>query len=293
MTYLTPTPEDHSPQGSQGRVMDPVQQVYCTAHFDWVSTSPWYGEGWQIGMRLACVPKIGAPQMGDTFELAPSATAETKGVTGSFVATTALVGTVDYQQTFSATWAYAPQSFTLGLDEMKKIVEAYATYFVTLRSRVVSKSRLVAVKIAPIKADGSYGAGASEFRLRTPMPGTGTGNVLPPELAIAQSVGADVLGRRGRGRWFMGALDASSALSPDGLVAATYAASANAAAKALIDSIQGIDNTIPASGQLLTTVTSAGALIGVRPSYCRVGNHADAQRRRQHQVVESYTVQAL
>ena len=273
--------------------MDPVTQIYVTAHFDWSSGSPWYGESWQIGMRLACVPKIGAPQMGDTFELAASATAEAKGITGSYTAATSGIGTVDYQQTFGATWAYAPQSFTVGLDELKKIAESYFVYTEALRARTVSSTRLVAVKIAPIKADGHYATPASEFRLRTPRAGTSAGSVLPPELAIAQSVGADVLGRRGRGRWFMGGLDGTLALVSNGTVNPAAASAYNTAAKALIDSLQAIDNTIPASGQLLTTITSAGQSSGVRPSYVRVGSHADAQRRRQHQVVETYTVTTL
>jgi hypothetical protein len=43
----------------------------------------------------------------------------------------------------------------------------------------------------------------------------------------------------------------------------------------------------------LVMVTSSGSSTGVRPAEIRVGNHWDAQRRRQHQVPEVYTIQAL
>ena len=272
--------------------MDNITQAYVTTHFDWSSGSPWYGEGWQIGMRLACVPKIGAPQVGESFELAASATAEGKNVAGSYTSAVPGIGIVDYQQTFSATWAYAPQSFTLGLSELKAIAEAFCGYYNTLRSSFVSTTRLVSVKVAPITSSGAYAAGASEFRLRTPRLGNSVGQVMPPELSVAQSIGADVLGRRGRGRWFLGGLDVT-ALSSSGQVSPTLISSMNTAAKALVDAVQAVDNTIPSSGQLLATVTSAGAASGIRPSYVRVGNHADAQRRRQHQVIENYTVMSL
>lgn len=273
--------------------MENVSQVYVSAHWDWSSTSVWSGEGWQIGMRLACVPKIGAPQMGDSFELAASATAEGKSVTGSYTAATPSIGIIDFQQTWGATWAYAPQSFTVGLSELKAIVEAYLVYEEAMRSKISSSSRLVSVKVAPITPSGHYAAGAAEFRLRTPRSGGGGPTTLPPELAVCQSIGADVLGRRGRGRWFLGAVDMSSALASNGTINQTFREQVNTAAKALVDSLQAIDNTIPSSGQLLATVTSAGSVLGVRPSYVRVGNHFDAQRRRQHQAPESYSVTAL
>lgn len=271
----------------------PVSQIYVTAHFDWAATSPWLGEQWQIGLRLAVVPKIGAPQMGDTFDLAPSAAAERKSVNGSYVAAAAGIGTIDFSQTWDAQWNYAPESFAFHLDQMKAVVEQILAYQAAMLSKFSSKTRLTSVKIAPISALGEYSAGASEFRLRTPKAGSGGGNVLPPELAIAQSVGADILGRRGRGRWYLGGLTADTALSPDGTVAPAYATAANAAAKGLIDGIQGIDNAIPSAGQLLFVTTSATATTAVRPSYVRMGNHCDAQRRRQHQVVETYTQSAL
>lgn len=273
--------------------ISPVTQVYCTAHFDWLNTSHWVGETWQIGMRLACLPKVGAPGMGDSFDLAPSAAAESKSVTGSYTATTATYGTVDFSQTWDARWNYAGEGFALHLDEMKAIVEQFFLYHNAIRGSLSTKSRLVSVKIAPIDANGKYAAGASEFRLRTPKVGVEGTNVLPPELAVAQSVGADILGRRGRGRWFLGGLTAGIALAPDGTVSATLAATLNTAAKALIDGIQAIDNSPLASGQMICVVTSAGSATAVRPSYVRVGNHADAQRRRQHQIVETYTQTSL
>ena len=273
--------------------LDPITQIYCTGHFDWTANSPWSGETWQIGMRLACVPKIGAPQPGDTFDLAQTATAENKSVTGAYTAQQSGYGTIDFAQTFDCQWNYAPEPFKLHLDEMKAIVEQYLAYHASNSVRLSNKCRLVGVKIAPVTASGKYAAGASEFRLRVPKVGSGGGNVLPPEVAVAQSIGADILGRRGRGRWYLGGLTADTALAPDGTVSAAYASALNTSAKALVDGIQAIDNSVPASGQLLATVTSAGSATGVRPGYVRVGNHCDAQRRRQHQVVESYTVTAL
>jgi len=43
----------------------------------------------------------------------------------------------------------------------------------------------------------------------------------------------------------------------------------------------------------LVMVTSVGKATAVRPSQARVGNHADVQRRRQHQVQETYVSQDI
>jgi hypothetical protein len=109
------------------------------------------------------------------------------------------------------------------------------------------------------------------------------------------SVGADILGRRGRGRMFLPGptsnILSSAGSSSYGKVAAAAAGVLNTANKDLIDDLQGI--TGESTNQPIVVVTSAGQSTAIRPSYVRVGDHVDVQRRRQHQVTEGYTVLSL
>jgi hypothetical protein len=147
------------------------------------------------------------------------------------------------------------------------------------------------VKIAPILADGSYGAPSAVYTFTTPLVGTGTGVMMPPEVAIACSFRAAIIGRRGRGRFYMPALSVTNCSDNTGVVKSTTRTNLVGYLSTLVANLEdkpGVEDWGP-----IVSVMSAGSATAVRPSQVRVGSHFDAQRRRQHQVPEDYTSAAL
>lgn len=268
----------------------PVRQIYTTAHFNYVSSSHWYGELSQVGLRLGVVNRTGAPDMGETFTLDSSETPDLSVETGSYTAATSGIGTIDYACNWRAGWGVGGLEFVLDLAAQKAVCENWFAWWEAMRTYLHSQLRLASVKIAGIQADGKYTRGASEFRLRTPRAASSASTPIPPETSAAISIGADILGRTGRGRMFLPGLVTSS-IASDGTISSSLASPANTATKNLIDGLQGIQS--PSPKMPLVAVTSAPKATAVRPQYVRVGCHADVQRRRQHQILETYTTLAL
>lgn len=83
----------------------------------------------------------------------------------------------------------------------------------------------------------------------------------------------------------------SGALETNGTVIASWRTAVAALTATLVTNLENSPGT-EEFGPLLM-VTSAGSATAVRPSEIRIGDHFDAQRRRQHQAVETYTTTAL
>jgi len=79
----------------------------------------------------------------------------------------------------------------------------------------------------------------------------------------------------------------SALLDSDGTVNSTARTAIAGYAATLVDDLDDLPGLTAYAG--ITCVTSVGKSTAVRPTQVRVGNHFDAQRRRQHQVTESYT----
>ena len=115
---------------------------------------------------------------------------------------------------------------------------------------------------------------------------------LPPEVALALTLRANILGRRGRGRMFLpGFYSDPNSVDADGAVYSGLATSILGWTQTLIAALEnapGAEEYGP-----LVVVTSAGKSDGVRPVEIRVGSHWDVQRRRQTQATETYTSAAI
>jgi hypothetical protein len=165
------------------------------------------------------------------------------------------------------------------------------TFLNTVKTYQHSSWRWTHVKIAPILADGSYGAPSAIYQFTTPLAGSlGTG-CLPPEVAVAVSLRAAIIGRRGRGRVYIPGLTQAALTSADGTVASGTRTALRDAMATLITNMQdipGVEDYGP-----IVSVLSAGSATAVRPAQVRVGDHFDVQRRRQHQVPETYSSVSL
>jgi hypothetical protein len=263
--------------------MPELQHVYLTAHGAFVS-GHFTGETGQIGLRLAICEDGSAPAKGTTFDLPLSGnvavdSGTSSGTHGTLTRTwTARLGTTGSTNNGDAAWQI-------------DLAEDFWVFLDGLKTYMGPQWRWTHIKIAPILADGSYGAPAAVYQFTSAIVGGGSSNNAP-EVALALTLRAPIIGRRGRGRMYLPALSTSSSVvGGDGTVASTVTTAILAAAATLIASLEdapGVEQFGP-----IVTVMSAGNASGVRPSQIRVGNHFDVQRRRQRQIAETYTTTAL
>jgi len=259
--------------------MPALQHVYLTAHGAYTATN-WLGETAQIGLRLCFAPTAEAPAKGSVFTPLTHGDVETEtgtatGTHGTLTKTwTARLGETGSLSNFDST-------------QQVGVAEDMWTFLNAIRSTMYAGFSWTHVKIAPILADGKYGAPAAIYQYTTALPGqaAGSNKAFPPEVSLAVSLRAPVIGRRGRGRFYLPGLSSLQG-EADGTFNATGDTNIRPNAVTLIGNLEnasGLDLMTP-----IVAVMSAGSTTAVRPSQVRVGNHFDAQRRRQHQVPEVY-----
>ena len=264
--------------------MSALQHVYVTAHGQWTS-APWTEERAQVGLRLAIVSDDNVPAKGVPFTIpAGNGDVEVDGGT-----TAGAHGTLS--RAWTARMGGTGSTFNLDAGRQVDIAEDFWTFLEAIKGQLVSAFSWTHVKIAPILADGKYGfTGAATYNFTTPVVSSLGDYALPPEVALAVSLRAPISGRTGRGRMYIPGLGTPS-LEVNGTAKSTVRTTIATAAKTLVNSLDdapGVDQQ-----GTIVMVTSAGKALGVRPSQIRVGDHYDAQRRRQHQAVESYVQQSL
>jgi hypothetical protein len=261
--------------------MTALQHIYVTAHGIWTS-GPWVGESAQFGLRLAIAETGAMPDKGTTFDIALNGDVVTDQGTSA--------GT---HGTLTRTWTArrGPTGSNENADAgfQVDIAEDFWTFLDGIKAYVASTFKWTTVKLAPIGADGKTIGTSSVYTFTTQLAGS-SASYMPPQLAVALTMRANILGRRGRGRVYMPAV-ASGAVSSDGTLAATPANTYRAALVALINNLQNVPGTpdyIP-----LVVVTSAGQASAVRPSEVRTGSRVDTIRSRREQIPETYTTTPL
>lgn len=257
--------------------MTQLQHVYVTAHGQF-TTGSWVGESAQFGIRLAIVEDAAAPAPGTTFPIPLHGDVvvdqgQQSGTNGTLTKTwTARRGPVGSVENADA-------GFQIDLaEDIRTFLEAMKQYQHT-------SFRWTHVKIAPVSAVGKTIGTASVYQFTAPIVGSGV-SMLPPQNAIAITMRANILGRRGRGRCYMPALS-TTVIAQDGTLASTATTNYRAAFVTLLNALQdlpGLEEWSP-----LVMVTSPGLPTGVRPSQVRTGQRCDTIRSRRQQVPETYT----
>lgn len=258
-----------------------MQHVYVTAHGSW-HTGPWVGEAAQFGIRLCVSRVIGAPDMGTVFT--PEVNGDVVRDQGTAAGTHGTLA-----RTFSC--RIGPVGSELNWDAAYQIdvAEDVWTFLNAVNNYVSAAFRWTHVKQAAVSAAGDTLEHSSIYTFTTPLVGTGVGT-LPPQLAMAVSLRANLIGRRGRGRLYFPALH-TSAIATDGTVITTVATSLRTNLKTLVDNLQdppGAPDYIP-----IVSILSPGQATAVRPEQVRTGNRFDTIQSRRRQVPESYTALAL
>lgn len=118
----------------------------------------------------------------------------------------------------------------------------------------------------------------------------GSTNNLAPQLATVVSTGSATLGRKGRGRWYMGP-HAASILEAHGLLSSTYITALSTGAQTFLNALRKNGSGLATAYFPITyhRGTTTGSVI----NSIRVGDMADTQRRRRAQRKENYTTLAL
>lgn len=261
--------------------MTALQHMYVTAHGSF-ATGAWIGEAAQFGIRLAIDETGAMPEKGAIFDLMlhgdvavdQGTQAGTHGV---------LTRTWTARRGPSGSTENADAGFQIDL------AEDVWTFLDAIKAYTYSAFKWTHVKIAPVSAAGATIGTASVYTFTTPLAPTGSA-LLPPQVALAVTLRANILGRRGRGRIYLPAV-AQTVCTSDGLVSGPPVTGIRAAFVSLVNNLQNVPGTpdyIP-----LVTVTSPGQASGVRPSQVRMGQKLDTIRSRREQVPEVYTTTDL
>lgn len=261
--------------------MATLQHIYLTAHGSWAS-GPWVGEAGQFGLRLPFALTVGAPDKGTIFtplvngDVAIDQGSQA-GANGTLTRTwAARIGGLGSEQNADA---------ALQVD----MAEDLRTFLVALAALQSNAWRWTHVKLAPISANGDTVQSSSVYTFTTPVAGS-VSSTQPPQLAVALSLRADIIGRRGRGRIYLPGMG-QSIIATDGTLATSSASTMRTAFKTCVDALQNLPGTPEAIP--IVSVMSPGSATAVRPSQIRTGNRFDTIQSRRRQVAESYTTLAL
>lgn len=261
--------------------MTNLSHVYLTAHGSF-SGGSWAGETAQIGLRLPFAPVIGAPDKGSVFTPVANGAIVTDagtaaGTNGSLARTwSARIGPVGSDENVDA---------NMQID----MCEDFRTFLNAIKAYTYTAFRWTHFKVAGVDTTGAVPINAAVYTLTTPLAGTGS-NALPPQVATAVSMRANLVGRRGRGRIYVPAL-AGGFLASDGTIGGAPSVTIRTAFKDLIDDLQelpGVTDYIP-----IVSIMSADSVDAVRPLEVRMGNRTDTIQSRRRQVAESYSITAL
>lgn len=260
--------------------MPALQHVYVTAHGVYTAAN-WVGEVAQVGVRCVLSRSVTVPGRGSIWTL-PT---DNGDVEAAFETVAGPNGTLTQQWTARVGQTGSP----VNADSAVQIdlAEDMRTFLASTSPRVSSHFRWTHVKIAPVLASGKYGAASSIYTFSAPVVGGSASGMLPPEVAIAVSWKAPVLGRRGRGRVYLPAI-AVDTLAADGVINPTPRANLAASGAQLVANLEAFPGIDTLNGTFV--IMSAGSQSAVIPTQCRVGTHADSQRRRQDDIAETYTV---
>lgn len=232
--------------------------------------SAWDGETAQVGFRIAAWPMLTSEP--DTDGILPERDCSVAYEIYEGVDFTGVIG-------FLGEGAYWSK------DDQVEACSVTKTLATGLCQQMDDKFEWTTVKLAPINLQGRIAAASTQFYFKTPVTaGSGAGDMLPPQVAVAVSLRTAVPGRRGRGRIFVPAIKNASR-EVTGKVGATAQDKLGNAVKTYLNGIGGLGSP---DIDYRVVVTSAGNARYVLPHQVRVGNFFDTQRRRRANVRETY-----
>jgi len=261
--------------------MTALKHVYLTAHGTYPSGS-WLGESAQIGVRLGYAPVIGGPDKGSIW------TPVTGGeITPDFGSLAGTNGTL--AKTWTARIGDAGSLENVDAAGQVDMAEDMLVFLNAIKAYQYSGFRWTHVKCSAVDPTGHTPIVSSIYTFTAPVVGAASTS-LPPQVAMALSTRANLVGRRGRGRVYIPALS-STVIGSDGTISSAVANTMRAAFKTLVDSLQSVPGLT--EYQPILFVGSADSATVVRPVELRTGSRLDTIQSRRRQVTEAYTTTAL
>ena len=228
-------------------------------------------ERWQFGVRLALVFGVvsDVDTLPNNWDVVPNTDSTTSGDWGI---------TTNWSADGPASATFNPQSYMT--DYLLPSVLAYVANPV-----FGADSFIDLVKLYAIGTNGLVIGGRScTATATTPAAGDVGGDTLPLQNSVVISTRTLVIGRRGRGRWYMPCLTTNS-LGAHGRLTSTATGNQLASAKAFLEGLAfaSVAAGDPHVKAIVTgkPYTEYGVITGVQ-----VGDVVDTQRRRRRQLVE-------
>lgn len=253
--------------------------IYASLRLAAVGTSPWAGEVAVTGWRYAVQ---GGTQHGLDEGLVDLALfhAQDSGVTRSTAAWDIVQG-----------WAGVSGDGTHEVTDGDKdgVVDAIGVYFNAIKAYIPNDYTVQDIRLYPVTSAGVSGTSPDIYTPTTAMPGTATGTWPGPQTAVVISTGSATLGRKGRGRWYLGPV--TDIFGADGLIPSADRTAVAGAGADMFDTIRSIGSA--ASARYAPIVWHRGTTTGSIINKTRVGDELDVQQRRRRQRAETYTSQNL
>ena len=273
-----------------------VYSLNCSLRWKAASGSVWAGETWQTHLRLLVEDTALDLSSGrvDPVEF---------GVSDASV--------VRQEDIWDIDAAWVGRGAVLGdrvvTDaDINAILDAFKTYIQSTAAYFNTQYVFDSVRIYPMLKGGGtpFKAGVSATG---PIIATPTGTQLnpsgagsmPPDAAIAVSLGTGTRGPSGRGRMFLGGL-ATTALGSDGRIAASYVTEFGNSAEQLLEDLRAIETGGPTGCRFTPVIytsrpnkSGANADTASVINTVRMSDEWDTQRRRDRQRADVYTALPL
>lgn len=254
--------------------------------------SVWAGESWQTHLRLL----VGGP---NPYPL-DSGRVEPDGFGVSDASTQRTVDVWAVSQGWVGNSGFG--SVTVTDNDINSILSVTKTWLLATKAWLVSEYELESVRIYPmLKGGGSpFRPGVSATAPIIAIP-TGTtldpasANAMPPDAALAISLGTGTRGPSGRGRMFLGGLT-SQANSTTGLIVTAANTALGDATEAMLEGFRAIDSGGIGPARFTPVIytsrpnkNGSNADTGSVINRVRIGDEWDTQRRRDRQRTDVYT----
>lgn len=248
--------------------MGTFSHVAVTIQGGFVTGNYWDAEIAQTGFRVACWPQTTSPSLDAPLPLRECSIVYNEIDTADFIGV----------QGFDAESEY------WDLTDQIEIAKVCQTWITAVKGQQSNGFAWTGVKLSPISPDGKLAASSSYLSFKTPIAGTNSAGMLPPQVSIATTFKSNVPGRRGRGRMYLPAVMTGTA-AVSGTVGSSARTALGNAGRALLNNVDSFALGV----RYALVVTSAANPRYVLPNQVRVGDQFDTQRRRRNGVRETYT----
>ncbi|MGV0954835.1 MAG: hypothetical protein ACOYBR_11070, partial [Fluviibacter sp.] len=169
------------------------------------------------------------------------------------------------------------------------IVDQIGTYFNAEAGYIPNDYQVQDIRLYAVTSAGVAATAPDIYSPTSTMQGSDSAAWPGPSNALVISTATATLGRKGRGRWYLGPV--SNIYGADGLVPGSIRTAAVTAAATMFDNIRNIGSA--ASARYAPVVWHRGTTTASVIKSLRVGDEIDQQQRRRRQRAETYTSQAL